>query len=68
MRAEFGLDSLPEHGLVEVGAEAWVVILAWRTFDKALKKSRNEVGHLRRKRALEPNAETAAARALDEQI
>ena len=68
MRAEFGLDSLPEHGLVEVDAEAWVVNPAWRTIDKALKKARNEVGHLRRKRALEPNAKTAAARALDEQI
>ena len=68
MRAEFGLDSLPEHGLVEVDAQAWVVNPAWRTIDKALKKARNEVGHLRRKRALEPNAKTAAARALDEQI
>ena len=68
MRAEFGLDSLPEHGLVEVDAQAWVVNPAWRAIDKALKKARNEVGHLRRKRALEPNAKTPKARELDEQI
>ncbi|MCY4595314.1 MAG: hypothetical protein OXC19_11035 [Bryobacterales bacterium] len=40
----------------------------WRAIDKALKEARNEGGNLRRKRALEPNAKTAAARALDEQI
>jgi len=68
MRSEFGLDSLPEHGLVEVDADAWVVNPAWRAIEKALKKARNEVGHLRRKRALEPNAKTPKARALEEQI
>ena len=68
MRAEFGLDSLPEHALVDMEDDAWVVNPAWRAIDKALKKARNKVGHLRRKRALEPSATTDRARQLDEQI
>ena len=56
MRAEFGLDSLPEHALVDVDEQAWVLNPAWRAIDKALKQARNQVGHLRRKRALEPTA------------
>ena len=68
MRAEFGLDSLPEHALVDVDEQAWVINPAWRAIDKALKQARNQVGHLRRKRALEPTAKTDAARQLDAQI
>ncbi len=68
MRAEFGLDSLPEHALVDVDEQAWVLNPAWRAIDKALKQARNQVGHLRRKRALEPTAKTDAARQLDAQI
>ena len=37
MRSEFGLDSLPEHALVEVEPDTWVVNQAWRQIDKALK-------------------------------
>ncbi len=68
MRAEFGLDSLPEHALVDVDEQAWVLNPAWRAIDKALKQARNQVGHLRRKRALELTAKTDAARQLDAQI
>ena len=68
MRAEFGLDSLSEHALVEVEDDTWVVNPAWRLLDKELKKARNQVGHLRRKRALESDAKSAAAQQLDEQI
>ena len=68
MRAEFGLDSLPEHGLVAVDAEAWVINPDWRALDKELKRVRNKVGHLRSKRALEPSAKTDRARRLDAQI
>ena len=68
MHAEFGLDSLPEHALVDVDEQAWVLNPAWRAIDKALKQARNQVGHLRRKRALEPTAKTDAARQLDAQI
>ena len=67
-RAEFGLDTLPEHALVEVDEHAWVVNPAWREIDNALKKERNRVGHLRRKRALEADAQSATALALDAQI
>ena len=55
-RAEFGLDSLPEHALIGVDDDAWVVNPAWREIDRALKKERNPVGHLRRKRAPEADA------------
>ena len=68
LRAEFGLDTLPKHALVKLDADAWVVNPAWREIDKALKKQRNSVGHLRHKRALEPDARSAKARALDAQI
>ena len=68
MRSEFGLDSLPEHALVEVEPDTWVVNPAWRQIDKALKQARNRAGHLRRKRALAASAEPAAARELDAQI
>lgn len=68
MRAEFGLDSLSEHALVAVEDDTWVVNPAWRTINKALQQARNQVGHLRRKRALQPSAKTAQARALDTQI
>jgi hypothetical protein len=68
MRAEFGLASLAEHALVPVEDDSWVVNPAWRALNKALKQARNKVGHLRRKRALEPSAKTARARQLDEQI
>ena len=67
-RTEFGLDTLPEHALVGVDDDAWVVNPAWREIDKALKKERNRVGHLRRKRALEADSRSATARALDAQI
>ena len=67
-RAEFGLDTLPEHALVEVDEHAWVVNPAWREIDNALKKERNRVGHLRRKRALEADAQSATALALGAQI
>ena len=67
-RAEFGLDTLPEHALVEVDEHAWVVNPAWRAIDNALKKERNRVGHLRRKRALEADPQSATALALDAQI
>ena len=46
MREEFSLDHLPEHALVEVEADTWVVHPAWRLIDKELKKVRNKVGHL----------------------
>jgi len=68
MREEFSLDHLPEHALVEVEADAWVVNPAWRLIDKELKQARNKVGHLRRKRALQTDAQSAAALELDEQI
>ena len=68
MREEFGLDTLPEHALEEVDADAWVVNPAWRASEKALKKERNAVGHLRRKRAAESDAASPAAVALDERI
>ncbi|MCY4536026.1 MAG: hypothetical protein OXB91_11735, partial [Bryobacterales bacterium] len=68
MREEFSLDHLPEHALVEVEADAWVVNPAWRLIDKELKKARNKVGHLRRKRALQTDAQSTAALELDEQI
>ena len=68
MREEFSLDHLPEHALVEVDADAWVVNPAWRLIDKELKQARNKVGHLRRKQALQADAQSAAARVLDEQI
>ena len=68
MRSEFGLDSLPEHALVEVEPDTWVVNPAWRQIDKALKQARNRVGHLRRKRALAASAEPDTARELDAQI
>ena len=68
LRAEFALDTLPEHALVEVDADAWVVNPAWREIEKALRKERNTVGHLRRKRALERDANSDAARALDARI
>ena len=67
-RAEFGLDTLPEHALVDVDDEAWVVNPAWRQIDKALKNERNSVGNLRRKRALESDPAGAGARALDARI
>ena len=68
LRAEFGLDTLPEHALVDVEPDAWVVNPAWRTIDKALKKERNTVGHLRRKRALERDRKSAKARELSQRI
>ena len=68
MRSEFGLDSLPEHALVEVEPDTWVVNPAWRQIDKALKQARNRVGHLRRKRALAASAEPDTAHELDAQI
>ena len=68
MRAEFGLDSLSEHALVEVEHDTWVVNPAWRAIDKALKQARDKLGHTRRKRALEPSAKTGRACQLDEQI
>ena len=68
MRAEFGLDSLPEHALEEVDGEAWIVNPAWRRIDKALKQERNTVGHLRRKRAAQQDARSQAARELDTRI
>ena len=37
MRAEFALDTLPEHALVDVDEDAWVVNPAWRVIDKALR-------------------------------
>ena len=61
LRAEFGLDTLPEHALEELDADAWVVKPAWRTIDKALRKERNRVGRLRRKRASERDPKGAAA-------
>ncbi len=68
LRAEFGLDTLPEHALVEVEADAWVVNPAWRTIDKALKQARNTVGNLRRKLALQADAGSAPARELETRI
>ena len=68
LRAEFGLDTLPEHALVEVEADAWVVNPARRTIDKALKQARNTVGNLRRKLALQADAGSAPARALEARI
>ena len=68
LRAEFALDTLPEHALVEVDADAWVVNPAWREIEMALGKERNTVGHLRRKRALQRDANSDAARALDARI
>ena len=68
MREEFGLDTLPGHALEEVDEDAWVVNPAWRAIEKALKKERNAVGHLRRKRALEAAADSDAARELDARI
>lgn len=68
MRAEFGLDSLPEHALVAMEDDAWVVNPAWRVINKALKQERNKVGHLRRKLALQPNAKTDKACALQAEI
>ena len=38
MRSEFGLDSLPEHVLVELDEDAWVVNPAWCQIDQALKQ------------------------------
>ena len=67
-RAEFGLDTLPEHALVAVDDEAWVVNPAWRQIDKALKNERNIVGNLRRKRALESDPAGAGAHELDARI
>ena len=68
LRAEFGLDTLPEHALVEVEADAWVVNPACRTIGKALKQARNSVGNLRRKLALQADAGSAPARALEARI
>ena len=68
LRAEFGLDTLPEHALEEVDGEAWIVNPAWRRIDKALKQERNTVGHLRRKRAAQKDARSEAARELDTRI
>ena len=68
LRAEFGLDTLPEHVLVDVDDEAWVVNPAWCQIDKALKNERNTVGNLRRKRALETDPTGAGARELDARI
>ena len=68
MRAEFGLDTLSEHALVAVNPDAWVVNPVWRVLEKALKKERNTVGNLRRKRALPADAESAAARDLQARI
>ena len=68
MRAEFGLDTLPEHALEEVDGQAWIVNPAWRRIDKALKQERNTVGHLRRKRAAQKDAKSEAARELDARI
>ena len=68
LRAEFGLDTLPEHALVEMDEDAWVVNPAWRAIEKALKKERNSVGNLRRKQALESDAKSDAALALDARI
>ena len=62
MRAEFGLDSLPEHALEEVEPDAWGVNPAWRTIGKALREERNAVGHLRRRRAAETDAAKAGER------
>ncbi len=66
MRSEFGLDTLPEHALEEVEPDAWGVSPAWRTIEKALKKERNAVGHLRRRRAAE--TDIAKAGELDARI
>lgn len=68
MRTEFGLDTLSEHALVAVDPDAWVVNPLWRTLDKALKKERNTVGNLRRKRALLADAESTGARDLQARI
>ena len=68
MRAEFGLDTLSEHALVAVDPDAWVVNPLWRVLEKALKKERNTVGNLRRKRALLADAGSAAARDLQARI
>ena len=68
LRAEFGLDTLPEHALVEVEADAWVVNPACRTIGKALKQARNSVGNLRRMLALQADAGSAPARALEARI
>ena len=66
--APAGTEILPEHALVAVDDDTWVVNPAWRLLDKELKKTRNRVGHLRRQRALQNNANSAATRQLDEQI
>ena len=66
MREEFGLDKLPEHALEEVHGNAWVVNPARREIGKTLRKQRNAVGHLRRRRAAEDDA--GKARELDARI
>lgn len=51
-----------------VNDDAWVLNPFCREIDEALKKERNPVGHLRRKRALEADPLSATARALSAQI
>ncbi len=45
-----------------------VVSPAWRLLNKEFQQARNKVGHLRRKRALQTDAQGASALELDEQI
>ena len=51
-----------------VDPDTWVVNPAWRVIDKALRKDRSTVSHLRRRRALQSDAKSDAARALDARI
>ena len=53
LKEEFGLDSLPQRGLLPVEPHTRVVNPAWRLIRKALDKLRNKVGNLRRKLARE---------------
>ena len=53
LKEEFGLDALPQRGLLPVEPHTRVVNPAWRLIRKALDKLRNKVGNLRRKLARE---------------
>ena len=68
MRAEFGLDTLAEHALVEVDADERVVNPLWRWLERALRRLRGKAGHLHRKLAAERGARSEKALQLQAEV